>query len=29
MILVDKKADTLEQGNNNMMAGDKDDYIKM
>ena len=29
MILVDKKADTLEQGINNMMAGAKDDYIKM
>ena len=29
MILVDKKSDTLEQGINNMMAGAKDDYIKM
>ena len=29
MILVDKKADTLEQGINNMMAGAKDDYVKM
>ena len=29
MILVDKKSDTLEQGINNMMAGAKDDYVKM
>ena len=29
MILVDKKADTLEQGINNMMASAKNDYIKM
>ena len=29
MILVDKKSDTLEQGINNMMAGAKDDYIRM
>ena len=29
MILVDKKADTLEQGINNMMAGAKEDYISM
>ena len=29
MTLVNKTADTLEQGINNMMAGAKDDYIKM
>jgi len=29
MILVDKKADTLEQGINNMMAGAKEDYKNM
>ena len=29
MILVDKKSDTLEQGINNMMAGAKDDYVRM
>ena len=29
MILVDKKSDTLEQGINNMMAGAKNDYVRM
>ena len=29
MTLVNKTADTLEQGINNMMAGAKDDYVKM
>ena len=29
MILLYKKSDTLEQGINNMMAGAKDDYVKM
>ena len=29
MTLVNKTADTLEQGINNMMAGAKDDYIQM